>query len=170
MIMGNVLDSSSGTGRGICHESSICILFVSWGMMCVFLGLNGLYVLCCKRRRSITNFLAPLAILIVYLLVAYAYMAIRNQIKYGGHGDEDDDDGVFESSLSFWFYREFTDSMWIRSFQQMIPLCYEQIPAKFTYCVISSLPIRTLQYPGVSAFKLKGACYFKIENLLDFRL
>jgi len=92
MIMGNVMSmSTEGRGGGLCHEVSLCALFVSWGIMATFLGFQGLNILCYKRWRSIGIFLTPLALLILYLIMAYFYLAIRNHIKYGNSDNADDD-------------------------------------------------------------------------------
>lgn len=87
LIARNVL-----SGGGLCHEASLCALFVSGTLMAAFLGLQGFYILCVRKYRSITIFLAPLAILLVYLMLAFAYLALRNYIKYGRNQDRNDDD------------------------------------------------------------------------------
>lgn len=102
LIARNVL-----SGGGLCHESSLCALFVSGTVMSAFLGLQGLHILCVRKYRSIAVFLAPLAILILYGVLGYAYLALRNYIKYGGNQADDDDvgnddDGVFFQSFSIW--------------------------------------------------------------------
>ena len=105
LVVGQGLDNSFGTGRGLCHAPSLCLFVLSWAAMAAYLGVEGTLVFCFggtnqqlgyRQRRSILKALRPtlpLAIFIVYLLVAYLYLDIRNHIVYDGKkGDDKNDD------------------------------------------------------------------------------
>mmetsp|Transcript_18005 Transcript_18005/g.49006 ORF Transcript_18005/g.49006 Transcript_18005/m.49006 type:complete len:194 (+) Transcript_18005:72-653(+) len=92
LLTGNVMGISFGPPKDLFRDASLSLLFVSWGCMAIFVGINGLAILCVKKYRAITAFLAPLTLLIIYLVMSWFYLWVRNRIKYGGSSDGDDDD------------------------------------------------------------------------------
>ncbi|KAL7559954.1 hypothetical protein ACA910_008275 [Epithemia clementina (nom. ined.)] len=104
LLVGRGMMNPSGR-HGLCCEPSLCVFFISWAVMSGYMGLEGLSILCCggnnrrlghRQQASILKALrpvVPLAVLILYGLVAYIYLDIRNHIMYGDDDDDDDDDG-----------------------------------------------------------------------------
>ena len=94
LLIGRGLDQSFGPGKGLCHEESLCIFFVSWAIMACYMGFEGLSILCFagnelhlgyRPQSSILKALrptVPLAVLILYGLLAFCYLDIRNHLVY----------------------------------------------------------------------------------------